>query len=735
MHASIAIPVLGEALIWVSAVSLSIAVAASMLQHLKAANARRLAHLSIAFAFFCVTLSSAILVFLLCARRYDVAYVAAHTSNELPLWYRISAFWAGQEGSMLLWAWFGLLIGIALARTTNSLGNGALSVISLFAFAQLFALVALACKSPFEVLPHKPDDGHGLNPLLRNFWMVVHPPLMLCGYALTSAPYALSPMLLREPNNERVIKIVRQWVLLAWLVLGAGIIIGAYWSYEVLGWGGYWGWDPVENASLVPWLLLTALLHTLAIQRRSGTVCRTCSLLCMFAYVSVIYATFITRSGILREVSVHVFGEAHGSVNITLLASLIAYSVVGIAVSARYWHNLKAQPAWTSVHSVNFASWCATVLLILMACIIELGTSLPLFTAPFGVSMSASPSFYNRALAPFALALLIALSLGIQTRYGVRLIMASFLIGCIAAGTAFLFGMRNPYHIAATLLSVAALLINFNLLRNAISRSQHRLGSCIAHIGVAALMLGISLSASFERSQTLRLAIGQSKTALGYKVACKIEPKSPRMVQKDAHITLVIEGDGTKRSMQMRVYDSPYGVVRQPSIKMLLLSDIYASPIELLSESERITLVLRKGEEKRAFDMNIRFIKFEVGEHVFGRTDEFIARAILEVHQMTTGVRHLVSPGLTASGEGVDESLPDESATFSILAMNADEGLIRLSVERPKTSAKSLHAIVELSIKPFMNLLRFGSVLILIGGLMALVFSKRYASRSDSNAF
>lgn len=736
MYGAVILSGVGKAAIWVATISLLIGIVVNMLQGYKSIDVRRLAHLCIVLAFSCVTVASAVLMLLLCARQYEVAYVAAYTSNELPLKYRISAFWAGQEGSMLLWAWFGLLIGIVLVRVFSSLGKNATSVMALFSSAQLFLLVALICKSPFEMLPHRPTDGQGLNPLLCNFWMTIHPPLMLCGYALTSVPYALSLALMRESENLNVLGLVRRWALLAWLVLGAGIIAGAYWSYEVLGWGGYWGWDPVENASLVPWLLITALLHALAIQRRNGATARMCASLCILAYVSVIYATFITRSGILSEVSVHVFGEAHGLVNAVLLTFLIAYIAIGAITLACHWHGHKKRSAWTSVYSLNFVLWCASLLLMLMAFVVELGTSLPLLTKPFGTGFSASPSFYNRALAPMALALLLLLGMGAYYQVGpsMRLLTLSLLLASAVAVAAFLHGMQNPYHIAVTLISIAPLSISLGMLWRLNLRSWRYLGSLTSHIGISLLMLGISLSSSFERSHTLKLASGQSEAVLGHVVSCVIENEGSHGNRTDARMTLAIKLGEREQNLQMRIYDSPYGIVRQPGIKTMLLRDIYASPIELLHDAEHATLVLRKGEGKQALGMNIRFVKFDVGEHAAGHKGEFIARAILEVHETATGARYIVSPGLTGLGEGVDDSLPDKSAVFSILAMNADEGLIKLSVERRKALASSLHAVVELSIKPFMNLLRLGSILILIGGLLSLAGSGRIKIGESDNA-
>jgi len=688
----------------------------------------------ISLGFLALTSAMAILLMLLLGQRYEVAYVATYTSRQLPLLYRVSAIWAGQEGSMMLWGWFGFLSVAVFTRLVRTLEDEHAKWVALFviAFAQAFTVTLFCSEGVFSLLPHKPADGQGLNPLLQNFWMLIHPPVTLFGYALTSIPFALSFFLIfSKGGDDGAVHLLRVCTLIAWLTLGAGIIIGAYWSYEVLGWGGYWGWDPVENASLVSFLLLTALLHALAIQRRSGAGRKMSIAISMCAYLSVICATFVTRSGILSEASVHVFGEAHAPLNFALLLFVVAYTAMSLAFLARYWKDTTSKRIWTSIYSLNFVLWLATLLLLFMASVVAFGTTLPVLTLLIGKGVKASPDFFNRALAPFALGMLAILVVvplfHVNDSFTRRaLFVASLSLGCIATAVASLFGIRNPYHLVVVLMAVSSLASNACLLWRI--PKWHRLGGCITHIGVATLMLGISLSSACERSKMLLLTSGNASKAMGYSVACEVKPKQGKGKFGETLLKLSIQKGGHKLDTTASILDSPFGIVRHPGIKVLALADIYVSPIELTADVERASVMLHKGEAKRVLGLSVRFLRFDVSEHATGAPLTFVARALLEVHREVDNKRFIVAPGLTASGDGVDDSLPDGSYKFSLLEINADEGLIHLSVTKAGVEYAKRKVAVQFSVKPFMNLLRLGSMLILVGGLISLAgVIKRHA--------
>ncbi|PJB72884.1 MAG: hypothetical protein CO096_06990, partial [Armatimonadetes bacterium CG_4_9_14_3_um_filter_66_14] len=201
---------------------------------------------------------------------YAYEYVVGYTSNDLGFWYLLSAFWAGQEGSFLLWAILTGAIGLFLSWRASDYERETMVWVAL---VQLCVFVLMLLKSPFApVAGQVPSDGSGLNPLLQNPWMVIHPPLVFLGYAAMVLPFAFAMAALMKREYEGWVTRSLPWCGFAWLTLGAGIIVGGYWAYETLGWGGYWGWDPVENASLVPWLIGTALLHGLIVQKSTGSL-------------------------------------------------------------------------------------------------------------------------------------------------------------------------------------------------------------------------------------------------------------------------------------------------------------------------------------------------------------------------------------------------------------------------------------------------------------------------------
>jgi cytochrome c-type biogenesis protein CcmF len=212
-----------------------------------------------------VVASAAILMTLLLQHRFDVSYVNSYSALDLPLHYLISTFWAGQEGSFLLWCFWGSIIGLFVWRTAKE-QEAPVMVVYLSTF---LGIIAILCKqSPFKLLPPPaPVDGTGLNPLLQDPWMVIHPPVMFLGFASLSVPFSFAIAALWKKRWDGWITRALPWALLTFLTLGTAILMGGYWAYKTLGWGGYWAWDPVENTSLVPWLATVALVHGMFLQK------------------------------------------------------------------------------------------------------------------------------------------------------------------------------------------------------------------------------------------------------------------------------------------------------------------------------------------------------------------------------------------------------------------------------------------------------------------------------------
>jgi len=310
------------------------------------------------FGLHAATLAGAVLLlwahFL--GHRFECRYVAEYSSRSLSPALTFAASWAGQEGSILLWAMLGALVGLALMREPGALSRPAMFFVTL---AQLGLLALLIVRSPFRMSPVTPADGQGLNPLLEDPWMVVHPPVLFAGYAAMVAPFALAAAALVRGQWREWNRAVWPWALLAVVTLGTGIALGGIWAYKVLGWGGYWGWDPVENASLVPWLVAVALLHGLFIQKTTGGLVRSNLLLALLGWLAVLGGTYLTRSGVLQDFSVHSFTDS--GLSTPLVLNLAGTLLVSAALLAWRWRSIESKPTcWTGVsREAAFAAPCA----------------------------------------------------------------------------------------------------------------------------------------------------------------------------------------------------------------------------------------------------------------------------------------------------------------------------------------------------------------------------------------
>ncbi len=364
----------------------------------KIPSARAVKIIAIVSAGF-ITAASLLLWILVFENDFSVEYVAAYSSTTLPTIYKISAFWAGQQGSFLLWLLIHAIIGAVLTfRRTQA---AALGIYFLLQSVLVFLVLA---KSPFAEHSAQVFEGVGLNPLLQDFWMAIHPPIIFVGYALLAVPFALSlGSLLTEASSRSWLEEARHWTLAAWSFLGAGIFIGGYWAYKVLGWGGYWGWDPVENSSLVPWLLAAVLLHLINLARKKSAVLAQAHVAATFTYALVIYGTFLTRSGILGDFSVHSFAGSNIGTVIALANALVL--IGGLMIILVKAKQLPQGELYKSYGEASFIILLSCLLLIFIATIVWIGMSMPLLTQLVGEAAAVDSDFYIKSTSPIALTL------------------------------------------------------------------------------------------------------------------------------------------------------------------------------------------------------------------------------------------------------------------------------------------------------------------------------------------
>jgi cytochrome c-type biogenesis protein CcmF len=580
--------VLGHMSVWFSLV----AAALSALLYFRLASSRagssarprRLLYLSVVVVGF----ASVLLLVLLLRHDFSNGYVYSYSDSALPLAYLISSFYAGQEGSFLFWALCGSAIALVLRAAARRHGNEA-PVMAVYMTVQTVLLAFVIVKSPFrsvwEMFPQAPlaipAEGRGLNPLLQNFWMVIHPPVLFLGFAAMAVPFSLAIAGLWKRRYDILPAQAFPWVLGGTTVLGLGIMLGAYWAYGVLGWGGYWGWDPVENSSLVPWLTGIALLHTMLAQLRTGKYMRTNFALALVSFFLVIYSTFLTRSGILGDASVHSFTDPGAAAYWLLLGSLGAIAVAGAGLMIARRADLRPHPAEGHLLSRETSLGAGTMLLILSAAVVAFGTTLPIFSA-----LRVEPSFYNATNLPLVIVMGLLIGLSLYTQWetqdgGATLrrsrvgLFASFVVVASLA----ILGVENAGALALIFASVFALFVNVDI-GVRIARGDPRfLGGKLAHAGVAIFLLGMIASGRFESRAHVTLPLNRPREALGHTLTYTgFAPTADGKFK--FHVR--VEGDGESFTLAPVMFPGgEQGVMRNPDIATFFTRDFYLSPVGL----------------------------------------------------------------------------------------------------------------------------------------------------------
>jgi cytochrome c-type biogenesis protein CcmF len=533
-----------------------------------------------------VAFASAILLRALVSRDFTLSYVTQYTDSTLPLFYTITAFWAGQAGSLLFWA---LVMGAAsvlflFSNTYQKLDpKTKLYFWMFFLPVQAFFLLLLTGpSSPFVTLVTPPVDGQGLNPLLRNFGMVLHPPLLFIGYAGFTIPACLALASTMTGERRLWVEGAHNWNVASWSLLTSGILLGGWWAYMELGWGGYWAWDPVENASLIPWFSATAFLHTSIIERRFGALPRTNVFLACLTLLLCIFATYLVRSGVVE--SLHAFGE--GGVALPLILAISFGMIVSVAVAlVRPAGMVPSLPGLDSKQGmVVLLVW----LLIALGAIVLMGTLWPVIsqlweTNPVGVNQG----FYNTICLPLftAMAMLLALAPWLGWKGGfwkpkVAMIPVAAWICVFVIG--LWLGVRPLLAVTAVgaAVAVAVSVVLLTVLQPKASRSRAFLSSHGSHLLFAVLVLGVAVSGPFQKTHEVPLSPGENFSFGGYLFEyTKLRTeKKPELAIEEAVITVSKDGkrlgELTPQRRLYRNYDHPNSEV---STLFSLGDELYAT--------------------------------------------------------------------------------------------------------------------------------------------------------------
>jgi cytochrome c-type biogenesis protein CcmF len=494
-------------------------------------------------AFAATVVAALVLLDALHRRDFSFTYVAAHSARELPFPYSVSAFWGGQEGSLLLWLF--VLTGLgSLAVTLNrDLIRNLLpwTVPVLGAVATFFAFLLVFVSSPFE-RQAAPLDGSGLVPSLQNPYMMIHPPLLYLGYVGMTIPYAFAAgALLSGRADERWIVATRRWTLLAWTALGIGILLGAKWAYEEVGWGGYYAWDPVENAALMPWLASTAFLHSVMVQEKKNMLRVWNVVLVSLAFCLSIFGTFLTRSGVIS--SIHSFAQS------TIGPWLLGFIAVAAAFSTAliFWRLplLRTKTRLESLASREAAFLYNNLLLVAFTLIVLWGVAFPLLSELVrGEKITVGPPYFDFFLRVIGLPLLLLMGIGplvAWRRSSLRALGASLVWPAgvaLAAGAALLAlgaGSSLPALVAYTFCAfvLAAIVLEFvrgtqarkalgdatwlGAFSGLVGRNRRRYGGYVVHAAIVLLALGIA-GGAYGASQTRKLEPGQTMSVRGYEL-------------------------------------------------------------------------------------------------------------------------------------------------------------------------------------------------------------------------
>lgn len=468
--------------------------------------------------------------------KFEYHYAWSHSSLTLPTYYMISSFWEGQEGSFLLWMFWHVILGLILMHVGKTWEGPTMTVFALiqaFLVSMILGVIVGGVKigsTPFMLLRDAisdpifqidpnfiPQDGTGLNPLLQNYWMVIHPPTLFLGFALMLVPFSYVIAGLWTGKYKEWVRPALPWAHATALILGLGIMMGAVWAYETLNFGGYWNWDPVENAVYIPWLILVGGIHTMITFRKSNTALKASIILLIASFILILYSTFLTRSGILGNASVHSFTDL--GLSGQLLVYLLFFLGISIIFAVRAWKHIPSSHEEVSTYSREFWIFIGAVTLTLMAFQVLIPTSIPVWNAIVesfgGISNMAPPAdqvgFYTKFQLWFALAVAILSGTGqffwwkkmtpqdlwkaLSTPLIITLLISSFLI--------IIAGISKIAYILLLTASVYSIVANGKIFMDLARKNISLSGGAVAHIGVAMMLIGILFSAGYSKILSL----------------------------------------------------------------------------------------------------------------------------------------------------------------------------------------------------------------------------------------
>jgi cytochrome c-type biogenesis protein CcmF len=723
---------------------------------------------------------------------FEYEYVWHHSNKEMPMRYILSCFWEGQEGSFLLWTFWHVIIGLILQRTSKNWEAPVMATISIvqaFLASMLLGVFVFEYRigsNPFTVLLRQhPDfaniplfsnanyleklDGRGLNPLLQNYWMTIHPPTLFLGFALTVVPFAYAIAGLWKKKYNEWLKPALPWTFLGVMVLGTGVLMGGAWAYEALSFGGFWAWDPVENASLVPWLTLVGAAHVMLISRNNPQSLFITFFLAILTFILILYSTFLTRSGILGESSVHAFTDLGMSGQ--LLIYLFFFLILGVVLIVKNWKHFPKQKEEEGIWSREFWMFIGAVVLLISSFQIMFYTSMPVWNKLFNLHKAPAKdviNFYNTWQLPFAFLVTLLIAVGQYFKYKntdikifVKKIRLSFALALIISVIIYyLLNFTQVFYGFLLFSSVFAVTANADYMLSVLKGNVKKAGASVAHIGFAFIMLGVLISTS-KKDIISQNSSGKSVESLGEKIS---NNDNILLTQGDTlpmgryfvsyagkrfeginvyfdvdYFTKKLDGSFKKEfSLSPLVQTNPrMGNVAEPDTRHFPTFDVYthvtyadlANLKEKTAEnSDEYSLAknftIKKGDtifssnaiiifdslstifDKAALDLKKEDIAVMAHLRVLDVIEKHEAKPVFVIHN------NMIQP--------VSSKIEKLGLQFMFWKINPKEGNIEISLQEKKENVRDF-IVMQAMIFPYINVLWIGCIIMIIGTLLAIL--------------
>lgn len=736
----------------------------------------------------------ACLFYLIVNHRFEYDYVWKHSSLDLPMRFILSSFWEGQEGSFLLWSFWHAILGLMLIRfgprEWQAPVLAVISVVQAFLSSMVLGVYAAGAKigsSPFTLIRELPEniglpwtqmadyleripafmDGNGLNPLLQNYWMTIHPPILFLGFASTLIPFAFALGGLYTRKYTEWMKPALPWAFFSVGILGTGILMGGAWAYEALSFGGFWAWDPVENSSLVPWLVMVGAAHLMLIHRNKGGTLHWALILSILSFLLVLYSTFLTRSGILGDTSVHAFVDL--GLSGQLLIYLLFFTFGAFGLYALRFRALPKSPTEDPLGSREFWMFIGSLTLLASAFQISLTTSIPVINAVFGPEGALSwmktklappievAEHYNSFQIPFAILIAAFMSFGQFLRYGanprrgtLKMLMRPLLIALVLSiGLSWAFDLHRDFLLLLLLLSATfSIVANADYALSVLKGKINKAGASTAHLGFGLLLLGALISTGrqktisandsfiakdFPQNENVLLELGDTVQMPPYTVRWLGERKEGNYRYYDVEYAEIARPEKSFVLSPSILMNDRMGNSPEPDTRHKAGSDLYThvtyaplepEPTDADGYGKEASVEMHKGDTAildQSFvildSLNSNFGYAEDGSvskieveavlsviHLNG--NDYKARPVYEINGSERGYRDAVvdPPGLKFR---LDEIKP-ESDVLVIKSWR-------------KTVDEKPFIVLKAIVFPMINLLWLGSVLMAIGTAIAVV--------------